>query len=170
MVPMERQLEVISEEDERTLDFSSMSKDSNVDEMLTETDNTIDKDVMAKTDDTTDGIGQTGNKSKSENTSGTDDRDNTEAMGETDDRNNLNDKDDTKIAKCVEETDIGEITDDLKDGNKCGKATNGKRRIVRWKNAVGSSEDGCTSKDSDPGNPKDTDPENPTLHYGSGSM
>ena len=120
---MERELEVILEENEETMDLSSMSKDSFGEEMLNETGD------KTETDDTTDGMGE----------------------------NIVFDKDETKIKNIVEERDIGERMTD--EGN---IVNNAERRIVRWRNVEGSSEDGCSSC-SIGGISKDTDPENPPL-------
>ena len=82
----------------------------------------------------------------------------TDATTETDDRDVINivyDKDETKI-ECVEETDIGQRMGHLTDENKYGKATNmgnnGERRIVRWKNSVESTEDGCSNSSNSSSN------------------
>ena len=178
---MERQLDVILEEHEGTLELSSMSKDSYGEEMLTETYDTTKTDGTAKTDgrgktnDTTetftDGMGKIDHMTETDNTTETVNTTETDDRGETDDRNVEYGKDETGIEKCVEETDIGERMDNLKE-IKCGKASNfgrkatnignnRKRRIVRWENPVqGSTEDGRSSGSSKRKS-KDTDSENP---------
>ena len=108
MIPMERQSELILEENEEILDFSSMSKDSHGEEMLTgiednitetdcttetaemtEKDNTTETDVTAETDNTTeiDGTTERNNSSENDAMDKTGDNGETDANGETDDRN-----------------------------------------------------------------------------------
>ena len=97
---MERQLEVIFEENEEALHFSSPRKNSYGEEMLTETDDTTEKDGTAETDDMTetDGMGKTDDMGETDDTTQTDD---TDAMAETDYRNIANDKDETKMLKAL---------------------------------------------------------------------
>ena len=95
---MERQLDVILEEHEGTLELSSMSKDSYGEEMLTETYDTTKTDGTAKTDgrgktnDTTetftDGMGKIDHMTETDNTTETVNTTETDDRGEkTDDRN-----------------------------------------------------------------------------------
>ena len=135
---------------------------------MTEKDNTTETDVTAETDNTTeiDGTTERNNSSENDAMGKTDDNGETGDNGETDDRN-IAFGEETKIEKYVEERDTGQRIDHLQDENKIGKSSNnGERRIVRWKNGVGSIEDGCSSCSIIERKSKDTDPENPTATIG----
>ena len=73
-------------------------------------------------------------------------------QGEIDVTSEREDLDETKIDKCVEDTDIGQAIGHLKGQNKCVKSANignnRERRNVRWENQVGNNQDGYSSGSS----------------------